>query len=110
MIPAGEDIERFEVKSDVAWVLVIEKEVTRCPSSSSTAVDAIFSRHPGGLSDFVPIAVHQVPGFTWVWADRHGKAYLSLWDSAHFALQGKGYPDIATRQLVKTLSDNLPDK
>lgn len=23
-------------------------------------------------------------------------------------LQGKGYPDVATRQLVKTLSDNLP--
>lgn len=24
--------------------------------------------------------------------------------------QGKGYPDIATRHLVKTLSDNLPDR
>lgn len=28
LIPAGEDIERFEVTSDVRWVLVIEKEVT----------------------------------------------------------------------------------
>lgn len=25
-----------------------------------------------------------------------------------FVSQGKGYPDLATRQLVKTLSDNLP--
>ncbi|KZT11080.1 DNA topoisomerase IV, alpha subunit [Laetiporus sulphureus 93-53] len=24
-------------------------------------------------------------------------------------ITGKGYPDVATRQLVKTLSDNLPD-
>ncbi|KAG6378050.1 hypothetical protein JVT61DRAFT_13730 [Boletus reticuloceps] len=27
LIPAGEDIERFEVQSDVSWVLVVEKEV-----------------------------------------------------------------------------------
>lgn len=59
----------------------------------------------------MPIAIHQVPGVAWVWVNRHGEIlYLSLWDLAHFALQGKGYPDIATRQLVKTLSDNLPDE
>lgn len=28
MIPAGEDIERFEVEGDIAWVLIVEKEVT----------------------------------------------------------------------------------
>jgi hypothetical protein len=87
-------------------VLVVEKEVTYY----SVELGCYFSRHPGGLSDFMPIAVHHVPGVAWVWVDRHGEiSYQSLWDLAHFE-QGKGYPDIATRQLMKTLSDNLPDE
>ncbi|EAU91152.2 Spo11 [Coprinopsis cinerea okayama7 len=51
-IPAGEDIESFGVDEDIAWVLVVEKELT--------------------------------------------------------ATKGKGYPDIATRHLVKSLGDALP--
>ena len=27
LIPVGEDIEKFEVDNDIAWVLVVEKEV-----------------------------------------------------------------------------------
>ena len=84
LIPAGEDIEHFEVKSEVRWVLVIEKEVIL----SFIELDCygrFFSRKSGSLSDFMPITVHQVPGVTWVWVNRHGETpYLSLWDSAHF--------------------------
>ncbi|KAF8552513.1 DNA topoisomerase IV, alpha subunit [Imleria badia] len=73
LIPAGEDIERFEVKNDVRWVLVIEKEAV-----FQTLRRLQFTRYPG------------LPG-------------------CGLIVTGKGYPDIATRQLVKTLSDNLPD-
>ncbi|KAI9572046.1 DNA topoisomerase IV alpha subunit [Boletus coccyginus] len=73
LIPAGEDIERFEVDSDMSWVLVIEKEAV-----FQTLCRLRFTRYPG------------LPG-------------------RGLIVTGKGYPDIATRQLVKTLSDNLPD-
>ncbi|KAI0779848.1 DNA topoisomerase IV alpha subunit [Fomes fomentarius] len=72
LVPQSEDIERFEVGQDVAWVLVVEKEAvfqTLCRLRFATHEDL-----PG-------------PGLI---------------------VTGKGYPDVATRQLVKTLSDNLP--
>ncbi|KAN0091017.1 Spo11/DNA topoisomerase VI subunit A [Tylopilus felleus] len=74
LIPAGEDIERFEVTSDVRWVLVIEKEAV-----FQTLCRLQFTRYPG------------LPG-------------------CGLIITGKGYPDIATRQLVRTLSDNLPEE
>ncbi|KAF8135570.1 Spo11/DNA topoisomerase VI subunit A [Boletus edulis] len=74
LIPAGEDIERFEVQPDVSWVLVVEKEAI-----FQTLCRLQFTRYPG------------LPG-------------------CGLIVTGKGYPDIATRQLVKTLSDNLPDE
>ncbi|KAG6372419.1 Spo11/DNA topoisomerase VI subunit A, partial [Boletus reticuloceps] len=74
LIPAGEDIERFEVQSDVSWVLVVEKEAV-----FQTLCRLQFTKYPG------------LPG-------------------CGLIVTGKGYPDIATRQLVKTLSDNLPDE
>ncbi|KAH9935384.1 Spo11/DNA topoisomerase VI subunit A [Fomitopsis serialis] len=41
------------------------------------------------------------------WAHHHG-ARPSPCPSSHLTSIGQGYPDVATRQLVKTLSDNLP--
>ncbi|KAF9227465.1 DNA topoisomerase IV, alpha subunit [Gyrodon lividus] len=73
LIPAGEDIERFEVEGDVAWVLVVEKEAV-----FQTLCRLQFTSHPA------------LPG-------------------CGLMITGKGYPDLATRQLVRTLSDNLPD-
>jgi len=31
LVPAGEDIEAFSVDEDVAWVLIVEKEVAVHP-------------------------------------------------------------------------------
>ena len=66
-------------------------------------------RKLGSLSDSLPITVLQVPGFTRVWVNRHGRI-VHVFVGLYSLQQGKGYPDIATRQLVKTLSDNLPDE
>ncbi|KIJ18847.1 hypothetical protein PAXINDRAFT_174991 [Paxillus involutus ATCC 200175] len=74
LIPAGEDIERFEVDGNVAWVLVVEKEAV-----FQTLCRVQFTGHPA------------LPG-------------------CGLIITGKGYPDLATRQLVRTLSDNLPDR
>ncbi|KIK90802.1 hypothetical protein PAXRUDRAFT_35180 [Paxillus rubicundulus Ve08.2h10] len=74
LIPAGEDIERFEVEENVAWVLVVEKEAV-----FQTLCRVQFTSHPA------------LPG-------------------CGLIITGKGYPDLATRQLVKTLSDNLPNR
>ncbi|KAG1777544.1 Spo11/DNA topoisomerase VI subunit A [Suillus placidus] len=72
LIPTGETIERFELKGDISWVLVVEKEAV-----FQTLCRFQFASHRS-LSG---------PGLI---------------------ITGKGYPDVATRQLVKTLSDNLP--
>ncbi|KZP09889.1 DNA topoisomerase IV, alpha subunit [Athelia psychrophila] len=72
LIPAGEDISRFEVNPDIAWVLVVEKEAV-----FQTLCRLELAGHPS------------LPG-------------------PGIIITGKGYPDVATRHLVKTLSDNLP--
>ncbi|KAG2750348.1 DNA topoisomerase IV, alpha subunit [Suillus brevipes Sb2] len=72
LIPTGEIIERFELKGDISWVLVVEKE-------------AVFQT----LCRFQFASHRSLPG-------------------PGLIITGKGYPDVATRQLVKTLSDNLP--
>ncbi|RDX44832.1 topoisomerase acting in meiosis [Lentinus brumalis] len=72
LIPQAEDIERFQVGEDLAWVLLVEKE----------AVFQTLCR--------LRFAIHEaLPG-------------------PGLIMTGKGYPDVATRQLVRTLSDNLP--
>ncbi|KAH7888791.1 Spo11/DNA topoisomerase VI subunit A [Phlebopus sp. FC_14] len=73
LIPAGEDVDQFEVKSDLAWVLIVEKEAV-----FQNLCRLQFASYPNLLGSGLIIT-------------------------------GKGYPDIATRSLVKTLSDNLPD-
>ncbi|KAH9855196.1 DNA topoisomerase IV alpha subunit [Lenzites betulinus] len=74
LVPHSEDIQRFEVGNELAWVLVVEKEAvfqTLCRLRLTT-----YGSLPGkGL-----------------------------------VITGKGYPDVATRQLVKTLSANLPSR
>ncbi|KAJ4483485.1 topoisomerase acting in meiosis [Lentinula aciculospora] len=72
LIPAGEDVETFNVDEDLAWVLIVEKDAV-----FQTLCHLNASNHP-----LLP-----------------GKGLL---------ITGKGYPDMATRHLVKTLSDSLP--
>ncbi|KAG0703236.1 Spo11/DNA topoisomerase VI subunit A [Suillus ampliporus] len=72
LIPTGETIKRFELKGDISWILVVEKE-------------AVFQT----LCRFQFASHQSLPG-------------------PGLIITGKGYPDVATRQLVKTLSDNLP--
>ncbi|KAI9067138.1 DNA topoisomerase IV, alpha subunit [Trametes sanguinea] len=74
LIPPSEDIERFEVNGDLAWVLIVEKE----------AVFQTLCRLRLGTCRALP-----------------GNGLV---------VTGKGYPDVATRQLVKTLSANLPQR
>ncbi|CDO76728.1 hypothetical protein BN946_scf184796.g22 [Trametes cinnabarina] len=74
LIPPSEDIERFEVEGDLAWVLVVEKEAV-----FQTLCRLRLGTHPA------------IPGNGLI-------------------ITGKGYPDVATRQLVKTLSANLPKR
>ncbi|KAG1735094.1 Spo11/DNA topoisomerase VI subunit A [Suillus paluster] len=73
LIPTAETIERFELKGDISWILVVEKE-------------AVFQT----LCRFQFASHRSLPG-------------------PGLIITGKGYPDVATRQLVKTLSDNLPE-
>ncbi|EGO00168.1 hypothetical protein SERLA73DRAFT_107163 [Serpula lacrymans var. lacrymans S7.3] len=72
LIPVGEDIDRFEIEGDMAWVLIVEKDAV-----FQTLCRLQFASHPS------------LPG-------------------PGIIITGKGYPDVATRQLVKTFSDNLP--
>ncbi|TFY70652.1 hypothetical protein EVG20_g2339 [Dentipellis fragilis] len=73
LIPVAEDIERFELKQEIQWVLIVEK-------------DAVFQTLC--RAQLTSIASLSGPGIM---------------------ITGKGYPDLATRQLVRTLSDNLPE-
>ncbi|KAG2079070.1 DNA topoisomerase IV, alpha subunit [Suillus decipiens] len=89
LIPAGETIERFDLKGNISWVLVVEKEAV-----FQTLCRFQFASHqslPG-------------PGLIITVTNWYDTAVLLL----IYFHQGKGYPDVATRQLVKTLSDNLP--
>ncbi|KAF7983768.1 hypothetical protein HWV62_18968 [Athelia sp. TMB] len=80
LIPVGEDIAELQVDEDLAWVLVVEKE----------AVFQTLCR--------LNLATHtSLPG---------PGIIITLWGF----VQGKGYPDVATRQLVNTLSDKLPSE
>ncbi|KAI0655961.1 DNA topoisomerase IV alpha subunit [Cubamyces menziesii] len=72
LIPASEDIERFEADNTLAWVLIVEKE----------AVFQTLCSLELGTHDALP-----------------GRGLV---------ITGKGYPDVATRQLVRTLAENLP--
>ncbi|KAI0645380.1 DNA topoisomerase IV alpha subunit [Trametes meyenii] len=72
LIPHSEDIERFDVDGELAWVLVVEKEAV-----FQTLCRLRLTTHAG------------LPG-------------------KGLVITGKGYPDVATRQLVRTLSTNLP--
>ncbi|THH30927.1 hypothetical protein EUX98_g3252 [Antrodiella citrinella] len=73
LIPASDEIERFEVNEELRWVLVVEKEAV-----------------------FQTLAHMQITRF----GDFNGPGIV---------ITGKGYPDVATRQLVCTLAENLPD-
>ncbi|KAA1472807.1 topoisomerase acting in meiosis [Dentipellis sp. KUC8613] len=73
LIPVAEDIERFELKREIQWVLIVEK-------------DAVFQT----LCRAQLTRIASLPG-------------------PGIMITGKGYPDLATRQLVRTLSDNLPE-
>lgn len=44
LIPVGEDIARFEVDDDIAWVLVVEKEVSSCTQCRWTSHETVYSR------------------------------------------------------------------
>ncbi|KZV66886.1 DNA topoisomerase IV, alpha subunit [Peniophora sp. CONT] len=73
LIPQAEDIQRFELNHEIAWVLVVEKEAV-----FQTLCRLAITNHPS------------FPG-------------------SGVVVTGKGYPDVATRQLVATLSNNLPE-
>ncbi|VDC01687.1 unnamed protein product [Peniophora sp. CBMAI 1063] len=73
LIPQAEDILRFELNHEIAWVLVVEKE-----------------------------AVFQT-------LCRLNVTNLCAFPGPGIVITGKGYPDVATRQLVATLSNNLPE-
>ncbi|KAK7692667.1 hypothetical protein QCA50_004300 [Cerrena zonata] len=71
LIPVADEIERFDMREGLTWVLVVEKEAV-----FQTLVRLQFSTY------------HSLPGWGII-------------------ITGKGYPDVATRQLVCTLADNL---
>ncbi|EJT97317.1 DNA topoisomerase IV alpha subunit, partial [Dacryopinax primogenitus] len=70
-IPVEEDIERIDVRDDISFVVVVEKEVRT---------------------------------YTRV----HGKSLKIFSRPLLNGLQGKGYPDLATRDLFKRLAQDLP--
>ncbi|OCB86858.1 topoisomerase acting in meiosis [Sanghuangporus baumii] len=74
LIPHAQDVAEYEIREDISWVLVVEK-------------DAVFQTLRGSSLTHNPAL--SGPGIL---------------------ITGKGYPDLATRQLVKTFSDNMPEK
>ncbi|KAL5485078.1 SPO11 [Sanghuangporus weigelae] len=74
LIPHAQDVAEFEIREDISWILVVEK-------------DAVFQTLRGSSLTNNPAL--SGPGIL---------------------ITGKGYPDLATRQLVKTFSDNMPEK
>ncbi|KAI0958728.1 hypothetical protein AcV7_004458 [Taiwanofungus camphoratus] len=88
LIPVGEEISRFEVDDSLSWVLIVEKEAV-----FQTLCRLRLASHPSLPGPGIIVTVPYEHSF------RHLDAN---------SVQGKGYPDVATRQLVKTLSDNLP--
>ncbi|KAI5123661.1 hypothetical protein M0805_001691 [Coniferiporia weirii] len=73
LIPPAQDVAKFEINDDIAWILIVEKDAV-----FQTLRSAGLTSHPSILG----------PGLL---------------------ITGKGYPDLATRQLVKSLSDNMPE-
>ncbi|KZT71061.1 hypothetical protein DAEQUDRAFT_667007 [Daedalea quercina L-15889] len=69
LIPAGEDITRFDLDDSLTWVLIVEKEVY-CGHSSlhHSLVDSV----PGGLSDPMPSEIREPSWLTWTRAYNHG--------------------------------------
>ncbi|KAL5528301.1 SPO11 [Sanghuangporus sanghuang] len=74
LIPHAQDVAEYEIREDISWILVVEK-------------DAVFQTLRGSSLTNNPAL--SGPGIL---------------------ITGKGYPDLATRQLVKTFSDNMPEK
>ncbi|KAF5328710.1 hypothetical protein D9619_011718 [Psilocybe cf. subviscida] len=95
LIPAGEDIVSFTVDEDISWVLVVEKEAgtfriilrSQCTDIYTQYFQAVFQ-----TLCRVKVARHEnMPG-------------------SGIIITGKGYPDVATRHLVKSLADALPKR
>ncbi|KAJ7837712.1 Spo11/DNA topoisomerase VI subunit A [Mycena leptocephala] len=81
LIPVGEDIKSFTVAEDVDWVLLVEKD------ASPTHI-----HHLAVFQTLCRVRLASHPGLP-------GRGII---------ITGKGYPDVATRQLVATLSACLP--
>ncbi|KAG8992790.1 endodeoxyribonuclease [Tulasnella sp. 427] len=73
LIPCNAEIKTLEIRQDIAFVLVVEKEAV-----FQTLCRIGFSRH-------------------------------ELLIGSGIIVTGKGYPDVATRELVNTFSNELPD-
>ena len=58
LIPAGEDIETFSVDEDVAWILIVEKEVG-LPSLNHDKAGNHLLRISGSFSDPLPFETHE---------------------------------------------------
>ena len=56
LIPAGEDIETFSVDEDVAWILIVEKEVG-LPFLNHDKAGKL--RISGSFSDPLPFETHE---------------------------------------------------
>ncbi|KAF9501661.1 DNA topoisomerase IV, alpha subunit [Pleurotus eryngii] len=90
-VPVGEDILTFTVIHPISWILIVEKDVRLFAHSDTTYNQPLSTQ--AVFQTLCRLRVTDHPDFP-------GRGLL---------ITGKGYPDIATRQLVKTLSDNLPD-
>ncbi|KAG6844622.1 hypothetical protein H0H87_005479 [Tephrocybe sp. NHM501043] len=89
LIPVGEDIKSLTVDPRVAWVLIVEKDASTFHYLSSlqmTPLQAVFQT----LCRLKVTCHESLP---------HG-----------LIITGKGYPDVATRNLVKSLADLLPGR
>ncbi|KIM45445.1 hypothetical protein M413DRAFT_24646 [Hebeloma cylindrosporum] len=89
LIPAGEDIEAFSVDEDVAWVLIVEKEAV---FQTLCRLKICRSESMPGAGILITVSII--------------RATCGLEMNVYF--QGKGYPDVATRHIVKSLADALP--
>jgi meiotic recombination protein SPO11 len=108
LIPVGEDIKAFTVEEDVEWILIVEKDVSIARIASRTK---LLTADTGRPPDPLPPALRLAPTPPRTRAHHHGAFILLSFSPAHWrrgATQGKGYPDVATRQLVATLSACLP--
>ena len=91
LIPPSEDIRRFEVDENLAWVLIVEKEVLSCATSEFGFTLTSNTTGTGRVPNPLPSRPDSAPSSSRAWIDYYSAmpAFHSLW-FASYGFAGEG--------------------